>query len=162
MNSKLLYAATIAISLISTFALADDGQGKPLTRAEVKAELANAISNGTLQRTDYDSYRRDTATVGTATRAQILNEYADAKDARKGLKGPDADRSYNQYGTDILKTSILSRAEVKNEVRQAAANGTLQRTDYDDPALIARQANAHAASAKFAHRVKAALSHNQG
>jgi Domain of unknown function (DUF4148) len=160
MNSKLLYAATIAISLISTLAMADNASSAPLTRAEVKAELDTAIKNGTLQRTDYDSYKQE-ANANTS-RDQIRSELADSKLARKALKGPNADRTYNQYGTEILKTSILSRAEVKNDVREAAANGTLQRTDYDDAALVARRANAHAASAKFAQRVKAALSRNQG
>lgn len=51
MNSKLLYAATLAVSLISTLAMADEA---PLTRAQVNAETQQAIANGTLRRTDYD------------------------------------------------------------------------------------------------------------
>ena len=56
--------------------------------------------------------------------------------------------------------SVVTRAAVKADVLQAAADGTLQRTDYDDAALIARRAKAHTASATFAQRVKTALSHS--
>ena len=51
MNSKFLYAATVAVSLISTLAMADEA---PPTRAQVNAEVQQARGNGTLQRTDYD------------------------------------------------------------------------------------------------------------
>ena len=87
---------------------------------------------------------------------------AEAKAARKGLTGPLTNRTYNPFGTEVLKTSTLARAEVKAEVLQAAASGTLQRTDYDDAALVARRANAHAASATLAQRFKAALARGQG
>ena len=40
MNSKLLFAATVAVSLISTLALADEAQ---LTRAQVNADLISFI-----------------------------------------------------------------------------------------------------------------------
>ena len=151
MNSKLLYAATIVISLISTLAMADEA---PVSRAQVGAELQRSIADGTLQRTDYDrgSYRPQ-ALVSTRTRAQIGIELAQARSARKALIGPDANRSYNPFGTQILETSTLARSEVKDDLLQAAASGTLQRTDYDDAALIARRANAHAASATFAQRI---------
>ena len=153
MNSKLLYAATIAVSLISSIAMADEA---PVTRAQVNADLQQAIANGTLKRTDYDvgSYRPQTAR-SNVTREQVAIELAQAKTARKALIGPDANRTYNQFGTQILETSTLARSEVKNEVLQAAANGTLQRTDYDDAASIARKSNQHAASSRFAQRVKA-------
>jgi hypothetical protein len=160
MNSKFLYAATVAVSLISSLAMADEA---PVTRAQVNAELQQAAANGTLQRTDYDagSYRLQTL-VSTKTREQVGVELAQAKLARKALIGPDTNRTYNQFGTQILETSTLARSEVKGEVLQAAANGTLQRTDYDDAASIARKANAHAASATFAQRVKTRFQKNQG
>jgi hypothetical protein len=159
MNSKFLYAATIAVSLISTLAMADEA---PATRAQVNAELHQAVVDGTLQRSDYsaDSYRTIGA-VSDKTRAQVGVELAQAKAARATLRGPDANRNYNPYGTSIHESSTLARSEVKDEVREAAANGTLQRTDYDDPALLARRAHAHAASAIFAQRVKAKFSHQQ-
>ena len=156
MNSKFLYAATVAVSLLgTTLAMADEA---PLTRAQVNAELAQAVASGTLQRTDYDVDRRDAAAVSSKTRGQVNAEIADARTARKGLVGPNRSSSYNQFGTEILKTSVLARAEVKNEVLAAAAEGTLRRTDYDDAALVARNVNAHAAALRFAQRRKAAAS----
>ena len=154
MNSKYLYVATIAVSLLSTLAMADDGAAN---RTQVKAELSKAIANGTLQRTDYDAYRNDAAARSTQTRDEVVADLAAAKVDRKRLKGPDANRIFNSSGTDIYRPSVVTRAEVKADVLQAAANGTLQRTDYDDAALIARRAKAHTASATFAQRVKAAL-----
>jgi hypothetical protein len=154
MNSKFLYVATIAVSLLSTLAMADEGA---VSRTQVKAELSKAIANGTLQRTDYDADRNDTAARSIQTRDEVVADLAAAKADRKRLKGPDANRIFNSSGTDIYRPSVVTRAEVKADVLQAAANGTLQRTDYDDAALIARRAKAHTASARFAQRVKAAL-----
>jgi len=157
MNSKFLYVATLAVSLLSTLAMADEG---PVSRTQVKAELSKAIANGTLQRTDYDADRRDAADRSTQTRDQVVAELAAAKASRKSLKGPDANRTYNPSGTEIYRPSIVTRAEVKADVLQAAANGTLQRTDYDDAALAARRVKAHIASVNLAQRVKAALAHS--
>lgn len=153
MNSKFLYAATVAVSLISTLAMADEA---PLTRAQVNAEVQQARANGTLQRTDYDngSYRPEVITSNT-TRAQVGAELAQAKAARSSLVGPLADSRYNPYGAQVLQTSTLARSEVKNEVLAAAANGTLQRTDYDDVASMTRKSKQHIASSTFAQRVKA-------
>lgn len=153
MNSKFLYAATVAVSLISSLAFADEA---PVTRAQVNAETQQAIANGTLRRTDYDvgSYRPQELTSNT-TRQQVAVELAQAKQARKALVGPDANRTYNPFGTQIFETSTLARSEVKGEVLQAAKAGTLQRTDYDDVASLTRKANQHAASATFAQRFKA-------
>lgn len=160
MNSKFLYAATLAVSLISTFAMAD---AAPLSRAQVNADTQQAIRLGTLPRTDYDtgSYRPQPV-ASNVTREQVAIELAQAKTARKALFGPDANRIYNPFGTQILETSTLARSDVKNEVLAAAANGTLQRTDYDDVASLTRKANQHASSATFAQRVKARLSRSQG
>lgn len=155
MNSKFLYVATIAVSLLSTLAMADEGA---VSRTQVQAELSKAIANGTLQRTDYDADRNEAAARSTQTRDEVLADLTAAKADRKRLKGPDANRTFNPSGTDIYRPSVLTRAEVKADVLQAAANGTLQRTDYDDAALIARRAKAHMASTAFAQRVKAALS----
>ena len=54
--------------------------------------------------------------------------------------------------------AVVSRSQVKAELSKAIANGTRQRTDDDDVALMARRAKAHTASAAFAQRVKTALS----
>jgi len=160
MNSKLLFAATVAISVLSSVAMADEGAA-PVTRAQVNAELARAVATHTLQRSDYDAtdYGASSAVaVSTVTRAQTIAELADAKAARKVLVGPDANRTYNPYGTEIYKHSVLTRAEVKADVLQAAANGTLQRTDYDDQGLVARRSQQHVAPSKLAQRVKAVFS----
>lgn len=161
MNSKFLYAATIAVSLISTLAMADEA---PLTRAQVNADVQQAIASGALQRTDYDSgsYRAEPSAVSSGkSRAQVGIELAQAKAARATLIGPDANRTYNQFGTQIHDHSTLARSEVKSDVLAAAANGTLQRTDYDDAASVARKAKQHEASATFAQRFKARFSKNQ-
>ncbi len=169
MNSKLLYAATLVVSLLGSLAMTGGAMaatGGSMTRAEVNADLAKARADGTLQRTDYPDadFRAApvTAVASTQTRAQVATDWADASASRKALIGPSANRIYNPAGTEILRVSTVSRAEVRAEVLQAAANGTLQRTDYDDAALVARRANAHVASQRFAQRVKAALADGQG
>ena len=169
MNSKLLYAATLAVSLLASLAVAGGAMAATdgsLTRAEVNADLAQARADGTLQRSDYPEadFRAAavTAVTSTQTRAQVAIDLADAKASRKTLIGPNANRIYNPAGTEFLRVSTVSRAEVRSEVLQAAATGTLQRTDYDDAALVARRANAHIASQRFAQRVKAALAGHQG
>jgi hypothetical protein len=159
MNSKLLFAATIAVSLVSTLALADEA---PVTRAQVQADLNQAIAARTLQRTDYDATPNQVAATSDRTRADVLADMAAAKAARKALLGPDANRTYNPSGTAIFARSTLSRGEVKAEVQQAAADGTLQRTDYDDAALVARRVHQHnAAPAKLAQRLKAVFSRSE-
>lgn len=160
MNSKFLYAATLAVSLISTIAMADEA---PLTRLQVNTETRQAIANGTLQRTDYDtgSYRPSVVT-SNLTRQQVAIDLAQANAAREALIGPDANRIYNPFGTQVLETSTLARSTVKSEVLAAAAAGALQRTDYDDAASLARKANQHAASVNFAQRFKAKFSKQQG
>ena len=172
MNSKLLYAATLAVSLLASLAVAGGAMAATdgsLTRAEVNADLAKARADGTLQRSDYPDadFRAAAVTAvaavtSTQTRAQVAIDLADAKASRKTLIGPNANRIYNPAGTEFLRVSTVSRAEVRSEVLQAAATGTLQRTDYDDAALVARRANAHIASQRFAQRVKAALAGHQG
>ena len=158
MNSKLLFAATVAISVVSSLAMADEA---PVTRAQVKAELNQAIATHSLQ-TDYDTTGVGFVAASQRTRADVVADIASSKAARKALVGPDRSATYNQFGTEILKQSTLTRAEVKNDVREAVAAGTLQRTDYDDATLSARRAKQHAASGKFAQRVKAVFSRAEG
>jgi Domain of unknown function (DUF4148) len=162
MNSKYLYAATVALSLLSTLAFAQEAA--PLTRAQVNAETQQAIASGTIRRTDYDQdfYRPQTTDHSTVTRAQVDTALAQDNLARKALVGPEADRNYNPDGTAALETSTLARSTVRNEVLAAAANGTLQRTDYDDPALLARRANEHVAGTHLAQRIKARFAKSQG
>ena len=160
MNSKLLFAATVAISVISmsTVAMAEES---PVTRAQVNAELAQAIASHTLQRTDYDTANVATVNSSDRTRADVVADLGAAQTARKVLVGPDANRTYNPFGTEILARSTLARADVKTEVLQAAAAGTLHRSDYDDGSLVARRAAQHTASSTLAQRVKGAFSRSQ-
>ena len=158
MNSKLLFAATVAVSLISTVAMAD---AAPLTREQVTADLNQAIATHTLQRTDYDSSPNNVIVTSYRSRGDVVAALASAKAARKALVGPNANRTYNPAGTAVLERSTLTRAEVKTEVLQAAADGTLQRTDYDDTTVVARRATQHDASATLAQRVKAVFSRNE-
>lgn len=154
MNKTFLYAATVALALASTLAMAQ--QQAPLSRDQVNAETRQARQDGTLRRTDYDdgSYRPQAA-PSSVTRADVGADLAQARLARQSLAGPLADSRYNEYGTAVLQVSTLPRRVVRDEVLAAAAAGTLQRTDYDDAASLARKADQHAAGERFAHRVKA-------
>ena len=159
MNRKFLFAATIAVALLSTVAMADEAPAAaaatPLTRAQVSAELARATANGSLQRTDYDADARTFAQPSTVSQAQVSADMVAATQSRKDLMGPDRNGSYNPFGAQVNARSTLARAAVKVDVRKAAANGTLQATDYDDAALVARRVAAHAASVGTAQRIKA-------
>ena len=55
----------------------------------------------------------------------------------------------------------LTRAQVNADLNQAIATHALQRTDYDDGALVARRAAQHAATSTLAQRVKAVFSRTQ-
>jgi hypothetical protein len=161
MNSKLLYAAIVAISLISTLALADETTAAK-SRAEVRAELNAAIADRTLQRTDYDADARAAAGASTKTRAQVGAELVADKTARRDLKGPLANRTYNGVGVAILANSTLPRAEVRAEVLAAAADGTLHRTDYDDPAVVALRTTPPMTGPTLAQRLKGVFARLHG
>ena len=156
MNAKLLFAATVAVSLASTLAMAADQA--PLTREQVIGELNQAAANGTLQKTDYDYARADAATVSTKTREQVARELAAAKQPNPLLVSlSDKSRTYNQFGTELLSPSVVERAQVKADVVQALRDGTLPRTDYEyDQSLVARRISNHAAAPTFAQRNSAA------
>ena len=157
MNSKYLYAATLAVSLISTLAMAEEA---PVTRAQVNAELSKAIANGTLQRTDYDAGAPVATATSTLTRDQVNVAFLNAKAAKTSLNGSDASSSYNSFGSALRTPSPVTRAAVKSDVLQAAANGTLHRSDYDDNATLARRSKSNAAAPTVAQRLKAAPAQN--
>jgi len=147
MNAKLLFAATVAVSLASTLAMAD-----PLSREQVNAQYAAAAANGTLQRTDYDFDRADRAPVSTKSRAQTASEYAAAKQPNPLLVS-QSDRSsmYNPFGAELRQPSTLARADVKADVVAAVRDGSLPRTDYEyDSSLVSRRIHEHAARPVFA------------
>jgi hypothetical protein len=130
MNAKLLYAATVAVAVFSTYAVADES--RPLTRADVIADYQQAAANGTLRKNDYDYDAHDFDAVSVKNRAQVLAELDASRRDRARLVGPDRNRTYNQFGTEVLRQSTLARGEVKGEVLAARRDGTLRRTDYDD------------------------------
>ena len=156
MNAKLLFAATVAVSLASTLAMAADQT--PLTREQVISELNQAAANGTLQKTDYDYARADGAAVSSKTREQVASELAASKQPNPLIVSQsDKSRNYNQFGTELLRPSVVDRAQVKAEVVQALRDGSLPRTDYEyDQALVARRISNHAAAPIFAQRKAAA------
>ncbi len=131
MNSKLLFAAALATSLIGTSALAD----------------------ATTQRGEYDVNPASFVGSSSITRADVAADLAASNAARKALVGPNANRMYNTAGIDILKTpSTLTRAEVRDEVRQAVAAGTLQNINSEDSSLAARGTTRGTTASKFAQR----------
>lgn len=76
-NSKLLFIATVAISLISSLVLADESVvAVAKRRAEISAGMDAATANHTLQRTAYEAGARATADVATKTRARVAVELA--------------------------------------------------------------------------------------
>ena len=128
MNAKILYAATIALALGSSLAVADEAQ--PLTRAEVNKAWAQAAADGTLRKNDYDYDADDFKAPSTRSRAEVIAELRVPR--HPALVGPLANRTYNPAGIETLRVSTLPRAEVKAEVLAAVRAGTLRRTDYDD------------------------------
>ncbi len=152
MNAKLLFAATVAVSLASTLAMAADQN--PLTREQVISELNQAAANGTLQKTDYDYARADRTAVSSKSREQVASELAAARAPNPQLVSlSDKSRNYNPFGAELLRPSVVDRAQVKAEVVQALRDGSLPRTDYEyDQALVARRVSNHAAAPIFAQR----------
>ena len=138
MNAKLLYAATVAVALASSLAVA--GENQPLSREQVVADYKQAAADGSLRKNDYDFDARDFSAVSTRTRAEVV---ADMKASRPGkeLIGPMRNRSFNPAGMEVLRVSTLPRAQVRAEVVAAIRDGTLRHTDYDDEGVrITRRA----------------------
>ena len=128
MNAKLLYAATIALALASSLAVAQEAQ--PLTRAEVNKAWAQAKADGTLRKNDYDYDAQDFKATSTRNRADVVAELKAPRDP--ALIGPLRNRSYNPGGMETLRASTLPREQVNADVLAAVRDGTLRRTDYDD------------------------------
>ena len=143
MNAKLLFAATVAVSALATFAsttvLADEVNA-PLTRAQVVAQFEQARAAGTLQKTDYDINVASPAQGAALNRADVVAALA-ARPSPLLANGSARSRNYNPFGVELLQSSTVTRAAVKAETLEAAANGTLQRTDYEyDQSVVARRA----------------------
>lgn len=143
MNAKFLFAATVAVSALATFAsttvLADEINA-PLTRAQVTAQLEQARANGTLQKTDYDFGVAARSESPAVSRSDVLATLA-TKPSALLANSSARNRSYNPFGTELIQASTVSRAAVKTETREAVANGTLPRTDYEyDQSQVTRRA----------------------
>ena len=148
MNAKLLFAATVAISALATFAsstvLADEINA-PLTRAQVTAQLEQARADGTLQKTDYDFNHASRAQGAALSRAEVVATLT-VKPSALLADTSARSRLYNPFGTELIQASTVTRAAVKAETLEAVANGTLPRTDYEyDQNVVARRANDKAA-----------------
>ena len=72
MNSKLLYAATVALALASSVALADETQS--LSRAQVANAWNQAAADGTLRHNDYDYDKVDARIASSRTRNEVVAE----------------------------------------------------------------------------------------
>lgn len=144
MNSRLLYAATLALAVASTLAVA--GENPTLTRDQVANDWNQAVADGTVRKSDYDYDKYDTRVLSTRSRDEVL---ADMRASRpdKALTGPLRNRTYNPAGMETLRVSTMRRAEVKAQVVAAMRDGTLRRGDYDDvPVRAARRATERSAS----------------
>jgi hypothetical protein len=133
MNAKLLFAATVAVSALATFAsttvLAEEVNA-PLTRAQVTAQFEQARAAGTLQKTDYDFYAADRAVSSTRSRADVVAELAAAKPNPAWV---DHNSSFdaNPFAAERPFGSTVTRAQVKAETLDAIAKGEIPRNDYD-------------------------------
>ena len=122
MNAKLLFATTMGLALASSLALAEEA---PVTRAAVIADYQQAARAGQLHRNDYfDELASRPAPESQVPRAQVLAELKAPRDPR--LIGPLLSRNYNQFGTELMREPIYSRADVKADVLQARAEHTLR------------------------------------
>ena len=151
MNAKLLYAATVALALASSLAVA--GEDQPLTRADVTKAWNQAAADGTLRKNDYDYDANDFKAPSSRRRAEVIAELKVPRDP--ALIGPLRSRNYNPGGMETLRVSTLPRAQVKAEVVAAVRDGTLRRTDYDDEGVrIARSAPARTPAPVLAGTVR--------
>jgi len=130
MNAKILFTATLAIALASSLALAGEVQ-PAATRASVVADLQKARADGTLRKNDYDYDARDFGAQPGRARQDVIAEMRAPRD--KLLVGFTArNRSYNPYGSELLRMQPVPRAQVKADVQTAMRDGSLRRSDYDD------------------------------
>jgi hypothetical protein len=134
MNAKILYAATVAVALASSLAVA--GENAPLTRAQVVADYQQAAASGTLRKNDYDFDVQDFKGVSTQTRADVIAALRGYR-VDPALVGPMRNRTYNPAGMEALRVSTLPRAQVKAEVAAALRDGSLRHSDYDEDVVHA-------------------------
>jgi hypothetical protein len=155
MNAKILYAATVALALASSLAVAQEAS--PLTRAEVNKAWAQAAADGTLRKNDYDYDANDFKSPSSRSRAEVIAEMKIPRDP--ALIGPLRNRTYNPGGMETLRVSTLSRDQVRADVLAAVRDGTLRHTDYDDEIVrVARRAPARTPGPVLAGTARSGLS----
>jgi len=122
MNAKLLFAATMGVALASPWVMADE---TATTREAVIADYQQAARAGQLHRTDYaDELASRPAATSQVSREEVIAKLKAPADPR--LVGPLRSKSYNQFGTELMRDPVYSRAEVKSEVLEARAEHTLR------------------------------------
>lgn len=152
MNSKFLYAVTIAVSLVSTLALADEA---PLTREQVKAEARKAALEGTLRHPDFDLAVHRPQTPSTLTREQVVADLKRSPAVGIALIAPE-EAGYHDMHPQSQGSSTLTRSEVQDEVRQAVKDGTLPHPDDSEATLwSARRLGTPTAAPTVSQRGKA-------
>lgn len=145
MNARILFTATLAIALVSSLALAGEPQ-PAATRASVVADLQKARADGTLRKNDYDYDAHDFGTQPGRARQDVIAEMRAPRD--KLLVGVTArNRTYNPYGSELLRMQTVPRAQVKADVLTAMRDGSLRRSDYDDVPVRATRRHADPAAA---------------
>jgi uncharacterized membrane protein len=132
MNARILFTATLAVALASS--LAQAGEARPLSRADVVADYQKAKADGTLQVHDYDIdfAARDAGVQSSRTRQDVVAEMARARPDPLLVGFTAKSRTYNPYGSELLRMKTVPRAEVKAQVLTAMRDGTLRHSDYDD------------------------------
>ena len=149
MKVKQLFALS-ALALATGAVLAQETADRPLTRAEVRQQLADARAKGTPENGE-GATRGDQGSEGpsqtsrAAVKVEIQQARADGTLVGPGSKSP-ADVTYRRL---VAEPSTETRAEVKSEVLEARADGTLARAGEPGSAQEGRMtanpilANAH-------------------
>ena len=122
MNAKLLISTMMGVALAGSLARADEA---PITRAAVIADYQQAARAGQLHRNDYADELASRPPQGSqVARDQVVAELKSPTDPR--LVGPLRNRTYNQFGTELMRAPIYSRAEVKADVLEARSEHALR------------------------------------
>jgi len=132
MNSRLIYAAVVAASLLSSAAvMAADASGAK-TREEVKAELADAIRTGNIADNEfaqplnqlYPSRYPAPAVASARSRVEVKTELAAA--VRSGHLVTDLEiPTVAERDTRLVAASGKTRAQVKAELAEAVRTGNI-------------------------------------
>ncbi|MFZ6648765.1 DUF4148 domain-containing protein [Undibacterium sp. TJN25] len=146
MNAKklvilLALAAASSVAFSQEISVSPNAAGK--TREQVVNELREARQQGTLFSSDYD-WPTFPVLKSTLTRAEVV---AEVKEARQdGSLLADSDYDYPHISPVAAGTG-KTRAQVKQELAMARADGTLFVSDWDYPVVSHPQAGSHAAVA---------------